>query len=146
MTTERDPLASAMAAAFATDGEVGETAPLPTPKWVPPHHPTLEGFSNYSSTVYSMFDWWWASIEVRDSVHGWWGYLFEWDATVNNWRFVTKLHGEAVQLAHKAARDTARRLLVEGQRPEAEAQSPELAALVAFWRKYGTHMLARDHG
>lgn len=135
----------AMAAAFAADeAEAGSTAPIGPAKWIPPHHPTLEGHAGYSSTAYSVFDWWWASIEVKDPAHGYWSHLFEWDALANDWRFVTKLHGESLQLAHQATRRAARRILIEGQRPEAERQSPELAGLVAFWREHGTHALARD--
>lgn len=139
-----DPEVQAMAMAFAADADVGETEPLGPVKWVPPHHPTLEGAGNYGSTVWSEFDYWWASIETQDPAAGWWAHLFEWDATVNDWRFVTKLHDLNFASAHKKARALARKLLVNGERPQAEAKSPELAKLVAYWREHGTHLLARD--
>lgn len=146
MQLPKDPeLAKAMAAAFSADeAAVGSTEPLGPPKWIPPHHPTLEGHSDYSSSVYSLFDWWWASIEVKDPHHGWWAHLYEWNNLRLDWLPVTRVFGETIGQAHSKARALARKLLIEGERPQAEAVSPELARMVAFWREHGTHMLARD--
>lgn len=139
-----DPETLAMAAMFADDNEVGETTPRGPATWIPPHHPTLEGHAGYSSSVYSLYDWWWASIEVKDPAHGWWAHLSEWNDLRLDWLPVTRVFGETIQQAHTKARALARKLLIEGERPQAEAKSPELAKLVAFWREHGTHALARD--
>lgn len=129
-----------LAAAFFD--EPGSTeARMSAPTWIPPHLPaTPEGAA---CTMYSIFGWWWANYEIKDSTYGYWSYLHEW---VNgDWQFVTKTHGETIGQAFTAAAKAARRLLIEGQRPEAQKQSPELDGLVRYWQSHGQHMLARDN-
>lgn len=136
--------AAELASLFAADAIEAEPRPAAAPTWIPPHHPTLEGASGYASTCFAVFDWWWATIEVKDDQHGVWSHLYEWDSMRQDWVYITRYWGATVSQAHKLARDTARRILVEGARPEAMRRSLELERLVTFWRANGTHLLARD--
>lgn len=121
--------------------EPGSTEILPRPKWVPPHLPATP--KGAASTMYSIFDWWFANYEVKDNAYGYWSYLYEWKK--GGWKLITLVHGETIAQAFTAATKVARLLLIEGERPEAQKQSPELDGLVRYWQSHGQHALARDN-
>jgi len=137
---EKLALARAMAKAFEgqeVEVTIDDAGYVPT--FVPP---SLKPIVKTTTTRYSIFSHWFTSYEIKDPATGYWCHLWDWRD--GRWQFVAKVFGPTISGAFQRGQALARKLLVEGERPEAEASNPELANLVRYWRETGEHLLARD--
>lgn len=140
---EQQALARAIAKAFEDEGNDGHEVSVTlegagrVPTFVPPAMRIEQ-----TTTRYSVFSHWFTSYETKDPAAGYWCHLYDWRD--GRWQFITKAFGHSISTAFQRGQAVARKLLVEGERPEAEARDPELARLVKYWRDTGEHLLARD--
>lgn len=129
--------AAAMAALFATD----EPAPSWRRSFEPQALPPKIGMPG--STTFDLFGYWLAGVTHKAGPDDYRTKLYEF--AFGEWRLWFAASDTNVGRSFGRARAQARRLLLEGQRPEALEGSQWLSILHSWWLRTGEHFLKKDH-
>jgi hypothetical protein len=108
-------------------------------------HPSPPRPPSPCDSTFSIYGYWFAGYVEKDPKLGYWCHLYEY--AHGQWVRLSKVFETTYGTAWRRGVRGARKLLVEGHRPEATAGHPELRAAVKYWQEHGEHLFRIDeHG
>lgn len=133
-----DPLAQAMALTFDEPEDAYPATPAERPQEVPKPLPEAARTSGqiFGFPIAMQVE---QRSQYSVEVTAW-----EWVGGCEGWLPWVNVFGLETGPTFNECMRKVRKLLIEGERPAAIEQSPELRTLHTYWREHGEHLLRRD--